>query len=498
MSQLTPVRSPRDRLDRLLAITRRMVRFWWVGGLLAIVITAAVIGLATVSKKGYLSETILIYDEGIQTSALLGREGDAESSRKLGLRLKELVMARPRLQEVIQKFNLYPDIVERAGFVEAVDEMRKYIVFKVREGDTFLLSFIGDDPAVARDVTAALAQNLIEENKKYRSSQAEVTLKFIADEKSRNLDELQKRVAALAAFQAQHPEFAQDTAGTAQGGAAVRAAQKTGKPTGDPELTALEREANRIRQRLDMPTGPRAKPERDPRLVEAKQEAERALIAAQKDLADKQSHMTDQHPDVTSAKNQVRLAEERLRKAKENLDKGELILPPEPASAAERPALEARLSKVEAEIADVKRRRAASAGASAARQSNVAAEIVGLETEWARLNREVAEARERDEQLEGQAFVAQMESSSQLSGQSAQMRVVDPAYKPTKPTGGGRMKMALVGLGLGVALGLALMLALAIFDDRLYDKVDADTLEVAPLLAVVPRNGKRAWRKARV
>lgn len=500
MQSLTPVRTPRDRLDRLLAIGKRMLRFWWLGALVVVLVTGAVIGVATVKPKLYLSETVLLYQEGIRASTLLGREADTEATRKVGLRLKELVMARPRLQEIIDTYKLYPAIVAEHGYVEAVDEMRKALVFKVREGDTFLLSFSANDPALARDVTAALAKSLVDENSKYRTDQAEVTRKFIFDEKERKAKDLSERETALAAFLARHPEFAQD-ATAAQGGAAVRAAEKNRRTSGgDSEVLALEREAGRIRQRLEMPSAPRATkaPERDPRLVEARNDAERALQSAQRNLADKQANLTDQHPDVVQAKSAVRAAEERLRKAEDALARGELIMPEAPpATESERPALEARLKKVEAEIADVRRRKAANAGAAAEKQSNVAAEIVELETEWSRLNREVAEARERYQALEGKEFVAQMQASSEETGQAAQMVIVDPAYKPTKPTGGGRAKMAIIGFAAGIALALALVLALAIFDDRLYDKVDAEALELAPVLSVIPRGDKRGWRQAR-
>src|SRR6185436_10185031 len=111
---------------------------------------------------------------------------------------------------------------------------------------------------------------------------------FIASEKKRNEDELRVKEKELASFLTRHTEFAQELGmGGAHGGAAVLEAEKKKKGEQqkgtDPELLALEREAARLRQRLSLPTAPRttAAPQRDPRLVAAKQEAEAELLSAQ-------------------------------------------------------------------------------------------------------------------------------------------------------------------------------------------------------------------------
>jgi capsular polysaccharide biosynthesis protein len=45
----------------------------------------------------------------------------------------------------------------------------------------------------------------------------------------------------------------------------------------------------------------------------------------------------------------------------------------------------------------------------------------------------------------------------------------------------------MVGLLLSIVLGMAAALALALYDDRLYDRVDVERLQLAPLLSVLPR-----------
>jgi uncharacterized protein involved in exopolysaccharide biosynthesis len=487
-----PVRTPRDQLDRLIAIARRGLRFWWVGAAVVALGTATAIGAATLKHKVWRSESVLLYREGIRSSYVLGRDAETEAARKLGLRLKEMVLARPRLQKIIDELGVYKDVADRQGYVVACDMLRESIDFKVREGDTFLLAFNAPDPVLAQKVTAKLADSLVEENSRYRSEQAETTRSFLAQEKERMEAELKDKETALAGFLARHPEFAEDQAGQlGQGGAAVRAADKQKKAAGDPVELALEREASRLRQRLATPTGEKPKPAPkatvDPRLKQDVTDAENELLAAERDLSDKQARLTDQHPDVVAAKNRVRLAQTRLASAKEALASGALILPEveaPPATEEERPKLQQRLSEVESELAAHRR---SSAAGQAARKSQLSDEIVDLETEWAKRNRDVTEARERYQQLESKNFVAEMAASSEETGQASQMVIVDPAFRPVRPVGGGRMKLVILGFMASCALGLAVVLGCAVFDDRLYERADVDHLAIAPLIVTVPR-----------
>src|SRR6185369_4323302 len=90
--------------------------------------------------------------------------------------------------------------------------------------------------------------------------------------------------------------------------------------------------------------------------------------------------------------------------------------------------------------------------------------IVALETEWARLNREVADARERNQQLESRQFKASIMESAVTAGRNSQMIIVDPAYKPTHPNKG-RTQVVLAGGAVAFALGILLAVLLMLFDD---------------------------------
>ncbi len=456
-------------------------------------------------KRIYRSETLILYREGISSANLGGADLGGDPARKLGLRLKEMVLSRSRLQQIIEEFKLYPEIVDDRGWVDAVDEMRLHIAFRVKDGDTFGLSFEADNPDRVQKVTAKLADVLILENSRTRTEQAEETREFLDREKKRNDEELKAKETNLATFLAKHPEFARETGqsagggGGGQAGSAIRAVGRSAAAaaaagsgnSGDATVNALEREAARIQARLAVGNTHKT-PLLDPRMQQQRTEAESEFAASQRDLGDKMSQFTEQHPDVKAAKLRVELARTRLKRANEAL-LSETARVPEESSNIDREALESALQKVNAEISSRKRKKRSEDGEAAPAVAAPSSSdwIVELETEWNRLNREVGETREKHQQLEDKQFKASLVESAASAGRDAQMQIVDEAFRPTHPGKPGRSTIAGAGLAISFFLSILMALSCAFFDDRIHDRVDLEQLEIAPLLSVVAKPSKK-------
>jgi uncharacterized protein involved in exopolysaccharide biosynthesis len=487
-------RTPRDHLDRIISLTFRSWRFRWYAALALLLGTTLSLAVALLLPRSYTSETLIIYREGIGTRTVTGSDTGAEQ-QKLALKLKEMVLSRTSLQKIIDEFHLYPVIMERSGYVDAVNEMRKNIAFSAKDGETFGLSFTGPEPVLVQKLTARLAQELLAEHSKSRLEQAGETLEFLDAEKRRSDDDLRDKESRLATFIAKHPEFAKESnglnAGT-QAGIAVRAMNgRAAAKTADPQLAALEREASRIQERLGMPLK-RAKvtADTDPKLVALRNEAENDLKNAQRELADKAAQFTEEHPDVRAAKTRVKAAEAKVRHANDAIaasDGAAKKAEPVDEGQIDRGALDTELKRVQAEIGAYRRRKATN-GNVAAESASTANAVVALETEWTRLNREVSDARDRNQQLESRQFKAAIMENAVTSGRNAQMIIVDPAYKPTHPNKG-RTQVVIAGVAASVALALMLAFLLTMLDDRLYDRVDVEAMRMVPLLGVVPRIG---------
>lgn len=498
---MNQVRTARDRIDRIISVALRTRRFFWPAAIVVILGTLASLGYAMARKRVYKSETLILYREGIRSTDIVGGDDQGDRAQKLGLRLKEMVLSRTRLEQIINESKLYPAMVYDRGMIDAVDEMRKHITFRVQDGDTFGLSFEGNEPELTQKVTAKLADALIGENSRGNSEQAEVTKEFLDRERDRIEKELKEKESSLAQFLAKHPEFARETSqpGQNQAGAGIRAASAAtsaarAQPKGDSTLASLEREAGRLQERLGVPVTHRSKGEvqADPQLVAAKQEAESDLKQAQKDLADKQGEFTENHPDVRAARARVKAAQDKLKRASDavafsvNAAQQKTSAKEEDEGYIDRGALENQLKRINDEISEYKRRK----GEQAAPTTVVASSVVALETDWVRLNREVVDVRERFQSLQDKEFKASMVESAAATGHTAQMVVIDPAFVPTHAAPPGRSTLMAVGLAATLALSMLLALGLALVDDRIYDRDDIERLGMLPLIGVVPRPGK--------
>src|SRR5438105_8089720 len=100
MASLSTESTPRERLARLLTLMKRTRRFWRPASAIAVVGVALALVAALRSKRAFRSETTVLYRDGIQTQPSEG-EGAAARAARLGPKLKDLLYARPKLEQVI-------------------------------------------------------------------------------------------------------------------------------------------------------------------------------------------------------------------------------------------------------------------------------------------------------------------------------------------------------------------------------------------------------------
>lgn len=490
---LAPI-TPRDRLQRLVDLGRKAVRYWWLIAVFGVVGGALSLGFALTRGKRFESWSVLFYQERIQSSILTnGRQEEVQ--RNLGDRFRELLLARQQLAQIVNdpKLNPYPGIDPDL----AIDKLRTAVRFEVRGGSNFRITYGDPDPERAKAVTEKLTKLLQEKDEALRNEQAQMTVQFVTQQKEEAALELRKREQALVEFLAKHPEFAQDQIAEGAGIRSIHNAKTNAPvPSGNPRLYALERQRQRIQARLDAPPDQPVMPVKSPptpeRLAADAQvaDAQRELSAANRELEDALSKYTDKHPAVIKAQEHVAQAQQKLRHA-------QAAVPPDdntplpPATPADRTKLAKELQQIEAQIADEQRSGSAKPGTGSGSGSGTvdagtgANWVVDLETKYAELKRAHDEQRERVGSLADSVFRAQIDASQKSAEQGGRLSVVDPAFKPVRPSGPGKTVFLLAGMVLFVALGSTIAIGLAILDDRLYRRDDIDALDI-PVLAVIP------------
>ena len=464
-------------------------------------------------KPVFTSETVIYYRFGIDR-VYVGVEGGGDDIKALPARLKETLLSRAYLEKIIKEFNLYPQIVLAEGYNAAVDRFRTKIIFKPRSAETFLISFEGATAEEAQEVTARLADVLIEDMAERKKAQAKTTTDYLEAEKKRADDELAKRDTDLARFIALHPEFAAEN-NAELAGSGVRAEKV--KTAQDPEIGAIERQQQRLKAAVAAKAGGGAAPAGggagpagpapDAAAQNQKAAADQELAAAQRDLAEKSEKLTDNHPDVKAAKTRVATAQAKVRDATAALMAVAAAAAPPPAAA--KPAgkapgddlydsntagddlkrLEAELQKNERDLQ--LRRRGVRPDT---KENDLANRIIDIETEWKTLNREREKARSRQGDVDVRLFKARQNEASELGGYNSQVQVLDPAFLPNQSSTMPKKKFITLGVVISVVVGLLLAAVWGmLLDDRVF--VADDLSAFAPVLVAVPKGptekGKR-------
>jgi capsular polysaccharide biosynthesis protein len=498
-----PGNSPLEMLEEKLLLARsvwlRSKRYW---PLLPVSLVLACLGgwaAPKLMKPQYKSEVILTVRQRMESRALQGLQDQNERSWKD--RLREYLMSAPNLKEVIEKEHLQQARLADVGMPRTIETVRQKISFSAG-GETFIIGYEGNDASVVQRAAARLGEQLIEEVRRQSSERLGSTRAFLEREERRLREELRRVDAAYAGFISQHPEFAPEDSPSALGRAAGarEPASAAAVATGLGSYGALQRQANRLRRRLDqlntpssasLPPGAPAEPELTPESKAAIEVATQQVQRAARDYDSLKTRYTERHPDVVRARTQLAAAQAELRRVKASAvtlpgtpaAEMQALAPPDPK---ERQSLTRQLRQVEAALV----RRGPSSPqkdeTSAAQTEEGADTIVGLETRWAEINRQRQGLRAQHDQIQNDLFNSNVVFKAQAVGGGTELVVAEPAYLPKLPSSRGPRRTAGIAAGVILMLGVGVMLGLGFLDQRILTEWDLTRLDLAPIVTVVP------------
>jgi uncharacterized protein involved in exopolysaccharide biosynthesis len=435
----------RRPISPALYLARRALRHY---GLFLGVTAAGLLATAAVVKytdQVYRSESVILYRSS-------GDNGN-DASKRVASRLQDMLMSRERLGRVAKELSLFPTVKNRD---EAADLMAKKVIFRARDGSTFLISYDAESPALAQAVVARLAATLIEDNTRLRLQEAVETGRFLGQERVRLGEEVKAKQVALTDFLKGHPE----ALGRTEGGG--------GPP---PELDGLQREMDRLRG------VPSSDGRGDPDVIATVRKAEADYDLAQKDLAEKQQRLTDVHPDLISSKLKLKQAEANLQRIREAAG----LTQPAQAKGQDKKddGKDQQIATIEREMA--KMRRARPAGAPRMSRQQLEASVT-----FESLRHELEQARARLANLDDKQFQTGLAAKLDTDASIGQLAVLDPASRPGLPVVDARKKTAIGGLLVSLLLGMGAAAWRARNDDRIHDRIDAEWLSGKPVLVLLP------------
>ena len=111
--------------------------------------------------------------------------------------LVQQILSRTRLERIVKDLDLYAKERQTGIMEDVIEQMRRDIGVQVLRGDSFRISYIGDNPRMVMRVTERLASLFIEENLRDREVLAEDTNQFLEaqlEDARRRLMEQEKKV----------------------------------------------------------------------------------------------------------------------------------------------------------------------------------------------------------------------------------------------------------------------------------------------------------------
>ncbi len=443
-------------------------------GLSALLCLAMATGLAVIRRDVYQASTVIIVRPQHIPKDFIKSTVSSDLSKVIKT-LSQQIMSRSRLQKIIEEFDLYPEIRETRGMLEAIETMRDAIGVESRTSDSFSITFKAHDPVVARDVANSLASLFIQEHLRVREEKARTITRYLEKELAKAQDELERIEGEIRTFQERNmgalPSQEQAIASTMAGlmsqfqtlSEQIRAAQNrklilTGR------LRDQERAAARAAKAGDSP---------GPLSVEAE------LAKAKRELAALEREFTEDHPKVKAARRLVAELEAKVAAQKARRTQSD-------ARAAASFSLKAELASTDRELAALLEERARLRQRMNEYEGKLA-QIPRVAEQFATLRRKYEFAQANYNDLRKKAEEARRSQQMEERQKGEQFEIVDKAVVPDKPKHPRKHEIIVAGLVFGLLLGFGVSLALSFFDPTFRDEGELVEAVPLPLLSSIPR-----------
>jgi polysaccharide chain length determinant protein (PEP-CTERM system associated) len=491
--------SPSDYLD--------IARFhWpWIAAALLLGAAASQVALRFVPKQ-YMSQTVVLVESDKIPRKLIPQL-PTDNSRDRFRTLAEEILARPRLERILDELDPYPEMMD-APRADVVDMIRSRTVIGLRGNDAFVLQYRDTNPQRAQRMVTRLASMFIEETSGARARQVQGANEFIdsqlVETKAElvqvegNLKQIKQRymgmlpgqleanLSTLQRFQLERQSVAEQ----------IRMANER-RSLLERQL-AMQSEMSESEAQL-VPAVPTATAELD-----SASPGGASLPALKGYLAQLLTRYKEEHPEVVATKTRIARLEAEEAASAASAPPAEEVAPPA-EDAASAGVSDFLLSDLTAQVAAVDR----DVQALEARYDQIGKQIEVYQTRVEKIPEVEQELQslERDyslisryySELLSRKLEAETAGAVERKWQEEQFKVLDPAQVPQKPVSPKPMVFLLLGIlvGLGAGVGAAFLAEIA--DPTVKNLRELEALLPYPVLLTLPRlkEPRRRFRRRR-
>jgi polysaccharide chain length determinant protein (PEP-CTERM system associated) len=359
------------------------------------------------------------------------------------------LLSRPNLQQVAVATDLALKARTPAEEDQLYDALEKKIKITAQGANLFTISYIADQPALARSVVQALLTILVESNTGQNRDEMEKARKFVEKQIADYEERLRDMERRIAQFKADHVD---ELAGPAGFSARLEAARQQAD-TARTELADAQERRDRWRAQLQ---GLPRYVETDGAMqviVGGEDPGQKRITEMQHNLDQLRLRFTDQHPDVIAA---TKALDEMRRQANQSPATGEGGVTARPRGHVSNPVYEqAQLRLLEAEqAADVAARHLAQAQAEESRLNKLATSAPAIEAQFADLTRDYNVQHHDYDELLSRREQARISMAVENNSTKILFRIIDPPRVPARPTGPRRLLFQSLVLAAGIVIGL--------------------------------------------
>jgi polysaccharide biosynthesis transport protein len=389
--------------------------------------------------------------------------------------LSQQITSRTSLEDLINRFRLYPELRKEKLVEDIVSTMRKSIqVVPEREGDVFRVTYEGSDPQQVMRVTSALAAKFIEENLRFREEWTSDNLAYIRNELKMAKKTLDEKESVMRDYKLQ---YYNEMSEQRQANMTRMAALQTQHQHLQNSIQELERTKVLIQEQitfrrnmLTMAAGARSQDD-----LLAADKGLLGLAGARQQLAALQGRYTERHPDVVRLK---ALVMELEKSAGGPAAGGATAQDQSGEFGPQARDIEMNIRDLRAEMARVREQMEVYQGW---------IEMAPVrEAEWASLTRDYNEFRKHYEELVSRSLQAESAETLEKQQKGSQFRILDPANLPDKPSSPNFLLFMLVAAMAGLGLGGGLSFLLETMDNSFKDAADLESCLGVPVTCSIP------------
>lgn len=391
---------------------------------------------------------------------------------------QQRIMSSTRLMDIVKRFNLYREYLERWTTEQLINKIREDIQLKLISVDTidrrtgrattatiaFTLSYEGKQPSTVQRVTDTLVSLFLSENLQVRQRQTTETTEFLEEEAQRvrsALDELEKKISA---FKEVHinslPEMIQVN---------IRSLDNY-----QSSVERIDEQARMLKEREGYLETQLAS------IPETENTEKQRLRLLELELVDLKSRFTEDYPDVKKMKREIAELKRRMA-AKLAISDNQKEMPDNTAFIT----LASQLSSTRAEIKSLIQQKAdLQAKADTYRQRIENTPKIEQEYNNLILDRDNTKAKYED--LLRKTMEANVAMGLEKEQKGERFTLIDPARLPEKPYKPNRLAIILIGLVLGIGAGVGFAALREFSDQAIHNPDGLARVSALPILVSIP------------